>query len=69
MLTAFDSDVHRENADVRWVGFHPPLFIEGSATHLVLKTLFGSLYAVVTTGLTGDSSYLPLLVVVDHSVV
>jgi hypothetical protein len=24
-LTAFDTDVcHRENTDVRWVGFHPP---------------------------------------------
>jgi len=23
MLTAFDTDVHSENTDVRWVGFHP----------------------------------------------
>jgi hypothetical protein len=23
-LTAFDTDVRRENTDVRWVGIHPP---------------------------------------------
>jgi hypothetical protein len=23
-LTAFDTNVSRENTDVRWVGFHPP---------------------------------------------
>ncbi len=27
MLMAFDTDVRRENTNVRWVGFHPPLIL------------------------------------------
>jgi hypothetical protein len=36
-LTAFDTDVRRENRDVNWVGYHPP----GSIPVLLTSCLTG----------------------------
>ncbi len=35
LMALCDTDVHRENTDVRWFGFHPLMFFHFSLWHIL----------------------------------